>query len=66
LIAVSIVGLIYAVLGAGRSLGAYFLGTLVFIGWLSIVVLAFALSGWMVDHLGARFRLLMRRREPYD
>lgn len=49
LISVALFGLVHALLGNGRSLGAYLLGALALLGCLGVVFATLAAIGWMVD-----------------
>lgn len=46
---VALFGLVHAVLGNGRSFGAYLLGTLALLMCLGVVLAALTAIGWMVD-----------------
>lgn len=51
LIASAVSGLVYLVIGGGRSWGAYVLGGLGLLGWFALVVVAIALLGWIADRV---------------
>lgn len=48
-ISVALFGLVHALLGNGRSLGAYLLGTLALLVCLGVVLAALTAIGWIVD-----------------
>jgi hypothetical protein len=58
LIAAAIAGLIHSVLGDGRSWGAYGLGALAFLVCFTVIVLAVAAIGWIIDHFASWLKRL--------
>jgi hypothetical protein len=61
LMATAISGLIYFVLGGGRSLGAYVLGAAALLACFAIVVLMVAVFGWLADQITAWLQRLGKR-----
>ena len=53
LIAAASSGLIYFVVGSGRSWAAYILGAIAMVSWFTLVVLIVAAFGWLIDRIVA-------------
>jgi hypothetical protein len=58
LIAAASSGLIYFVVGSGRSWAAYILGAIAMVSWFTIVVVIVAAFGWLIDRVVAWLKKL--------
>lgn len=55
LVGVAFFGLVHAIIGSGRSVGAYILGALALIGCVVLVLVVVAAVGWLLDRIAERF-----------
>jgi hypothetical protein len=54
LVSVAFLGLVYSILGSGRSLGAYVIGVFGMLGCIGLVLVTFAAVGWVIDWFDRR------------
>ncbi len=56
LVGIAFFGLVHAIIGSGRSVGAYVLGALALITCLVLILVMMAAVGWILDRIAERLK----------